>query len=288
MQTAADMPMQTYRAGEAVPKPFPEAPEMVAIPPGSFLMGSPEDEPERLGCEGAQHEVHIGRWLAVGKYAVTFKEWDRFADETGYGSEKVAKDFNWGRGTHPVINVSWDDAQAYAKWLNAKAGLGETSPNRYRLLSEAEWEYACRAGSTSAFSWGDSLNADQANYDGNSSYNGSPQGEWRQKTVPVDSFQPNAFGIYQMHGNVWEWVEDGWHDDNVGELVKGGWNWQANYAGAPTDGSVWTSGADTSRRVLRGGAWNDAPHWLRSASRLISLPQFGDDCVGFRLARTLP
>lgn len=89
-------------------------------------------------------------------------------------------------------------------------------------------------------------------------------------------------------GRVWEWVEDGWHDDNVVELVKGGWNWQANYAGAPTDGSVWTSGADTSRRVLRGGAWNDAPHWLRSASRLISLPQFGGDCIGFRLARALP
>ena len=289
MQTAADMPMQTYRAGEAVPKPFPEAPEMVAIPPGSFLMGSPEDEPERLGCEGAQHEVRIGTWLAVGKYAVTREEIVRFAQET-QRDMKGAYIWTVSEWTHdaqgswrepgfdqsqsdPAVCISWDDAQAYLQWLNNKAGLKADDPTRYRLLSEAEWEYACRAGTTTAFWWGNSISTDQANYDGTYSYNASPEGKYRLKTAPVDSFAPNPWGLYQMHGNVWEWVEDVWHD---------------NYQGAPTDGKAWTEGGNQSRRVFRGGWWYGFPGFWRSAYRHYFTPSDRYDGGGFRIARTLP
>src|SRR5262249_4374646 len=151
----------------------------------------------------------------------------------------------WGRGRLPVINVNWDDAASYLNWLSRKTG------KRYRLLSEAEREYVARAGATTAFWWGNSISPAQANYDGNYIYDGGPKGESRHKTVSVDSFQPNAWGLYQMHGNVREWIEDCYHE---------------SYVGAPSDGSAWTSGA-CSQRVLRGGAWNFFPKDLRSASR---------------------
>ena len=166
---------------------------------------------------------------------------------------------------HPVVCVSWNDAQAYIAWLN------QTSGQTYRLLSEAEREYAARGGTQTAFWWGDSINAAQANYDGNYSYNGSPKGEYRRATVPVNSFSPNPFDLYNVHGNVWEWVEDCWHD---------------NYSGAPTDGSAWTTG-DCRYRVLRGGSWYSFPPFLRSAYRYRHSPDIRNNDFGLRLARTL-
>jgi formylglycine-generating enzyme required for sulfatase activity len=150
-------------------------------------------------------------------------------------------------------------------WLSRKTGKA------YRLLSEAEREYAARAGTTTPFWWGSSISTTQANYDGNYTYGSGSKGEYRQKTVPVDMFQPNAWGLYQVHGNVWDWVEDCYHD---------------SYAGAPTDGSAWVSG-DCSGRVLRGGSWHYDPLFLRSACRLRLPSDLRYDRVGFRLGRTL-
>jgi formylglycine-generating enzyme required for sulfatase activity len=242
-----------------------EGPAMIWLPQGSFLMGSPETELGRDRDEGPQHQVHIRYPLAVGQTAVTFDEFDAFVADTNY--EHKPNDQGWGRGQRPVINVSWHDAQAYAKWLSQKTG------EKYRLLSEAEWEYAARAGTSTAFWWGNSITTDQANYDGNQSYNGSPQGEYRKKTLEVHSFQPNPWGLYQVHGNVWEWVQDKWH---------------GSYEGAPVDGSAWEAGGgEEDTRVLRGGSWVNNPRYLRAAGR--NRDDAGDRfyCLGFRLARTV-
>ena len=168
---------------------------------------------------------------------------------------------------HPVVCVSWNDAQAYIAWLNQSSG------QTYRLLSEAEREYAARGGTQTAFWWGDSINTAQANYAGTGpSYNGSPKGEYRQATEPVNSFSPNPFGLYNVHGNVWEWTQD---------------CWSANYyTGAPTDGSAWTTG-DCRYRVLRGGSWIGNPAVLRSAIRGRDTPDLRNVSGGLRLARTL-
>ena len=166
----------------------------------------------------------------------------------------------WGRGDRPVINVRWSDAKAYVAWLSTKTGLG------YRLLSEAEREYVARADTSTPCCWGTSISPNQANYD--------PAGERAenaQRTVPAKSFQPNRWGLYQVHGNVWEWVEDCWTD---------------NYVGAPRDGSAWIAEA-CHRRVLRGGSWGSDPQALRSASRTGYFPNLKDAYTGFRVARTL-
>jgi formylglycine-generating enzyme required for sulfatase activity len=169
--------------------------------------------------------------------------------------------------SHPVVCVSWNDAQAYIGWLN------QTTGKTFRLLSESEREYVARAGTQTAFWWGDSITTAQANYGGTGkSYNGSPKGEYRQATVPVSSFAPNPFGLYNVHGNVWEWVEDCFHD---------------TYGGAPADGSAWTTGCSNNARVLRGGSWNDNPAYLRSAIRSWGTPVSRDIDGGFRLARSL-
>jgi formylglycine-generating enzyme required for sulfatase activity len=189
-------------------------PEMVVIPAGEFLMGSPEDESERQANEGPQHPVVFAQSFAMGRYAVTFDEYDRFCEATG--REKPG-DQGWGRGRRPVINVSWEDTVAYCGWLSQETGAP------YRLLSEAKWEYAARAGTKTAFWWGDEIDTTRANYNGEYTYRNGPKGEYRQKTVPVDAFEPNPFGLYQVHGNVWEWVQDAWH---------------GSYEGAPTDGSA--------------------------------------------------
>ena len=181
------------------------------------------------------------------------------------------KSFNWRNvgfvqgNDHPVVCVSWNDAKAYAQWVS------QTTGKTYRLLSEAEREYVARAGNSTAFWWGKTINTEQANYDGNYSYNGSSKGKYRKPTMPVNSFKPNPFGLYNVHGNVWEWVEDVWHD---------------NYNGAPPDGSAWTTGGDQSLRVLRGGSWNDIPAYLRSASRDRDAPVSRGNNTGLRLART--
>ena len=226
-------------------------------------MGSPPDEPERSGDEGPQHEVRIAEPFAMGVYAVTFDEFDRFCAAT---NQAKPEDENWGRGKRPVINVSWNDAQSYCKWLTEQSG------RVYRLPGEAEWEYACRAGSKAAFNFGDNISTDQANFDGNNPYNRSAKGKYRKRTEPVGSFAPNAFGLYDMHGNVWEWCQDNWHE---------------NYQGAPDDGSPWEDGKSVAR-VLRGGSWYYGAASARSAARSLLNPDNRDNDVGFRVLCVSP
>jgi formylglycine-generating enzyme required for sulfatase activity len=259
----------------AVFQDAPFAPEMAVIPPGRFTMGSPKDEPGRYGDEGPRHEVTIPRPLAVGRYAVTFEEWDFAQDDKDWAAATGTKprkpnDEQWGRGRRPVIDVSWDDAKAYATWLSHRTGQA------YRLLSEAEWEYACRAGTATPFSWGGSITPEQANYNGDFIYEGGgAKGEYRAKTVPVDSFEPNPWGLYQMHGNVWEWCEDHWRDSykKKPERLK-------------VTGGAWTTRSGGSR-VLRGGAWDVYPAFLRAAVRGRGDSGGRSGSVGFRVARTL-
>lgn len=241
-------------------KDCPDCPEMVVVPSGSFTMGSPGNEPGREKDEGPQHKVTIAEPFAVGRFAVTFAEWDACAGDGGCGRYKPG-DNGWGRGNMPVINVSWDDAQSYVKWLSEKTG------RHYRLLSEAEREYVTRAGKKSPFWWGASISPEQANYDGNYTYNGGAKGIDRDKTMPVKSFEPNPWGLYQVHGNVYDWVEDCYHED---------------YHNAPGDGPAWTTG-ECKTRGLRGGSWNDDPQYLRAAYRSSSGPVYRNYDVGFRV-----
>ena len=228
-----------------------EGPEMVVLPTGSFRMGSPASEAGRFDIEDPVRTVTIGSRIAMGRYEVTFAEYDRFVSATGRASPN---DADWGRGTRPAINVSQTDAKAYAAWLSAQTG------KRYRLPSESEWEYAARAGTETAYSWGNTIGRNRANYH---SYDG---------TVPVGSFAANGFGLYDMHGNVWEWVEDCWHD---------------NYEGAPTDGSAWTTGCDQALAVVRGGSWVTVPRFLRAADRNWDSPSAHVNTLGFRLVQDL-
>jgi Sulfatase-modifying factor enzyme 1 len=184
--------------------------------------------------EDPPHEVTIAKTFAVGRTEVTFAEWDICVAE---GACLKASDSGWGRGDRPVINVSWDDAKEYVAWLSRITGKD------YRLLSEAEWEYAARAGTTTPYSWGDNIGKGNANCRGCDS-------QWDGKqTAPVGSFKPNAFGLYDMHGNVIEWVEDRWHE---------------SYGGAPTDGTAWLQDGDASRPIVRGGSWVSGPQDLRA------------------------
>jgi len=235
-------------------------PEMIVIPAGSFVMGSPDGEKNRANNEGLQHRVTFARPFAVGRFAVTFDEWDACVadgDCNGYSPN----DGGWGRGRRPVIYVSWNDAKTYVHWLSNKTGKA------YRLLSEAEREYVTRAGTATPYWWGASISTRLANY-----YDGAGSGrEDQQQTLPVDSFQPNPWGLYPVHGNIWEWTEDCYHDD---------------YRGAPSDGSAWTSG-DCGSRVIRGGSWTDLPGNLRAASRTSASAGDWDGLEGFRVARTL-
>ncbi len=233
-------------------------PVMMVVPAGSFTMGSPVNEPGRYDDEGPQHTVTFAQQFAVGQHELTFDEWDACVAEGGCDGYKPS-DQGWGRGRRPVMNVSWDDANAYVTWLATKTGKS------YRLLSESEYEYAMRAGTTTAYPWGDAVGKNNADCKGCGS-------QWDGKeTAPVGSFAANGFGLYDMVGNLWEWTEDCYHD---------------SYRGAPTDGSAWTAG-DCSGRVLRGGSWNDDPQNLRSASRVRNSADFRYDDIGYRVARTL-
>ena len=242
----------------------PECPEMAPVPAGSFIMGSPTHEAERGDDEGPRRRVTIPKPFAVGRYEVTFAEWNACAAAGGCGGRRPG-DEGWGRGRQPVINVSWDDAKAYVAWLSRKTG------KVYRLLSEAEWEYAARAGTTTPFHFGSTISASQANYNGNHTYGGGLKEVYREKTMPVGSFPANPFGLHDAHGNVLEWVEDCWN---------------GNYKGAPTDASAWING-DCAKRVLRGGSWSNKPGYLRSANRVRSKTDFRYYIFGFRVARTL-
>ena len=239
--------------------------DMVRLPAGQFQMGSPENEPERDNDEGPQHWVEVPAF-EIGRHEVTFVQWNDCV--SAGGCTYKPKDAGWGRGQRPVINVSWNDAQQYVRWLSGKTG------QRWRLPTEAEWEYAARAGSATPFSGGRCMTTRQANYDGNYDYNecGAKSGKSMLRTQPVGSYPPNAWGLYDIHGNVWEWVEDCWHD---------------GYTGTPTDGSAWTP-QPCLARVLRGGAWDVVPRGLRCADRWWVDPGSRGDSAGFRVARTLP
>ncbi|MDH3664788.1 MAG: SUMF1/EgtB/PvdO family nonheme iron enzyme [Alphaproteobacteria bacterium] len=248
---------KTPSAGETF-KDCNDCPEMVVIPAGSFEMGSPEDEEGRQDNEGPQHAVTIGAPFALGKYEVTFDEWD--ACVAAGGCDHKPDDEGWELGTRPIGDVSWKDAQQYAAWLSRE------TDEPYRLPSEAEWEYAARAFPVSqgskgtAYAFGDRITQEQANFNENLG-----------QTVDVGTYPPNAWGLHDMHGNVWEWVEDRWHD---------------SYDGAPTDGRAWVEG-DNSYNVVRGGSCVDHPDWLRSAARNAVNPVNRVLIVGFRVARTL-
>jgi formylglycine-generating enzyme required for sulfatase activity len=245
------------RVGQVI-KDCDVCPELVVLPQDSFKRGSPDSELLRDKNEGPQRTVRIGYPLAVGRYEVTQGQWKAVMDRNPSRFSSCGDDC-------PVEQVSWDDVQEYLTKLNARSG------QKYRLLSEAEWEYAARAGTTTPFHTGQTITPEQANFNGNYMYNGSAKGVYREKTMKVGSFGANAFGLYDMHGNVWEWVQDVWHD---------------NYTEAPTDGAAWEVGGDSSRRVLRGGSWDYNPRGVRSAIRSSIEPYYSSSGSGFRIAKT--
>ncbi len=226
------------------------------IEPGSFLMGSPETEAERFGHEGPQHEVNLQQGYWLFDTACTQALWQAVMDDNPS---------NFKGTDRPVEQVSWDDAQKFIKALNQKLpGLDLSLP------SEAQWEYACRAGTATPFSFGDNITPEQVNYDGNYPYAGDKKGKYREETVPVKSLPANPWGLYEMHGNVDEWVQDAWH---------------GNYKGAPTDGSVWESTEAGVAHVLRGGSWSNDARGCRSADRNDYQPDDQDNNLGFRCGR---
>jgi formylglycine-generating enzyme required for sulfatase activity/energy-coupling factor transporter ATP-binding protein EcfA2 len=246
---------RALKPGESFRECAKDCPAMVVVPAGEFMMGSPANEKGRYDNEGPQHRVTIIRPFAVSRFDVTFTDWD--ACVSVGGCTRVG-DSGFGRGTRPVINVSWDDAQRYVAWFSKMTG------RPYRLLTEAEWEYAARAGSTTAYFWGDDIGKENANCSGCGS-------QWdNRQTSPVGSFKANAFGLYDMAGNVWQWVQDCYH---------------GNYDAAPTDGSAWAV-RDCSQPVVRGGSWCYLPQNLRSAGRSWNPTVCRHGNIGFRLGRT--
>jgi sulfatase modifying factor 1 len=291
-------PSQARRDARAVAEPEPrkvfrdrledgsEGPAMVVIPAGEFWMGSEKSsDAEAYDDEVPRHRVVIARPFAVGRYAVSVGEFGRFVHSSSYRTEadrdgnsylwdskasdwKKASGVNWQHDAQgqtaaddlPVLHVSWNDAQAYCEWLAEQTG------KPYRLPTEAEWEYAARAGTDTRYWWGDKVGKGHANCDGCNS-------RWGGKNVaPVGSFKANDWGLYNMLGNAWEWVEDCWHE---------------SYKGAPEDGSVWpeADGGDCARRVIRGGSWTHVPRYVRSAYRYGGTPDYRGLNLGFRLAQ---
>lgn len=244
-------------------------PQMAAIPAGTNLIGSPDDERGRDASEGPQQQIVIAQAFAAGRSEVSFAEWLACVAEGGCNAYRPG-DYDWGYGLRPVINVSWMDAQAYVAWLSRKTGA------RYRLLSEAEWEYAARGCvsvcGSAPFWFGAEISNSRANYDWRYSYDGSPKAAPPRKTVEIYSSEANPFGLMQVHGNVREWVEDCWN---------------ASLAGLPKDGSARRTG-DCNSHVVRGGSWADEPKDLRSAARSWEVTAERRAQIGFRVARMLP
>lgn len=251
-----------------------QCPEMIVIPAGSFKMGS--SQAELNNNEGPQHTVTIRKPFAVGIYDVTFDQWG-YCVAWGGCDSYVPSDLDWGRGNRPVISVNWFDAQNYVRWLNEKvrssvqateSAESASTEGPYRLLSEAEWEYAARAGTTTAYYWGDGRNKGKANCDGCGS-------EWDNKqTAPVGSFAPNPFGLYDMAGNVLQWTEDCYHE---------------NYERAPINGTAWKTGLPGACdvRMMRGGSWFNSTYYIRSSQRFIVSAHIRANNTGFRVAKTL-
>jgi len=225
--------------------------EWVSIPGGTFDMGSPVSEAERDDNE-TLHQVTLSDFM-MSKYEVTFEQYDLFCDATG---RKKPGDEGWGRKKHPVINVNWIDATAFADWLGC------------RLPTEAEWEYAARSGTSTPFNTGNNLTSSQSNYDGRNPYNKNAKGEYRKKTLPVGSFAANEYGLFDMHGNVWEWCSD----------LYGAYS-----ASPQTDPKGAMSG---KTRVRRGGGWNDYARRCHSAYRDNVNPAYRDYSIGIRLVKS--
>jgi formylglycine-generating enzyme required for sulfatase activity len=226
--------------------------EMIAIPGGTFWMGSPANEAERGDNESPQHQVTVPSFF-MGKYPLTQAQYQAI----------MGKNPAYFKGNNrPVENVSWDDAVRFCQKLSQRTG------KNYRLPSEAEWEYACRAGTKTPFSFGDNITTDLVNYDGTYPYKSAPKGKYREQTTDVGTFPPNAFGLYDMHGNVWEWCEDDWHE---------------NYIDAPTDGSAWNSQSGSNTKLLRGGSWYYVAGDCRSANRVRDSRDYRDCYCGFRV-----
>ncbi len=246
--------------------------EMVEIPGGTFVMGAPEVEEDTSDRERPQHDVTVSSFC-LGKYPVTQAQWRVVAL-----MPKIDRDLDpdpshfKGDDDRPVEGVSWLDAQEFCQRLSNATG------REYRLPSEAEWEYACRAGTTTPFHFGETITTQFVNFNGDYTYADAPEGEKRKQTTPVGSFPPNRFGLYDMHGNVWEWCEDDWHE---------------HYNGAPTDGSAWIENDNRTetKKVLRGGSWYHYPRFCRCANRFRLDPGNRVNYYGFRLccsvARTL-
>ena len=294
---AAPLPVEPPPTAMTVGRRWRDCPEencpwLVEVPVGHFRMGSPLSEPDRVADESPQHTVHVGYRLGVMEHEVTRAEFAAFVEDAEYdmpagcwvwNGTKVAFDAqrDWRQpgftqtDQDPVVCVNWEDAQAYARWFSQFSGA------EYRLPSEAEWEYVARAGSRTAFSFGEgaevcrlSNSADQSLHEAQPDWNIAVTTctDGVAFTAPVGRYAANAVGVYDMHGNVWEWVQDCWH---------------SSYLGAPADGSAWSSDCNDERRIVRGGSWFDPPRFLRSASRNRAPASIRGALMGFRLVRTL-
>jgi formylglycine-generating enzyme required for sulfatase activity len=244
--------------------------EMVAIPGGTFTMGTEDEEIERLikkfNWEGfrrerLQHQVTVPPFF-MGRYPITQAQWQAIAATAKIDIDLETNPSNFTGNELPVERVTWYQATEFCKRLSRE------TKQEYRLPSEAEWEYACRAGTTTPFYFGETITGKLANHNASNTYADEPKGEYRKETTPVGQFPPNAFGLYDMHGNVWEWCADTWHD---------------NYDGAPTDGSVWTKNGNDNRSPLRGGSWFIFPNRCRSAYRNNYDRRDNDSSNGFRV-----
>ena len=236
-------------------------PEMIVIPTGEFIMGSPVTEINRGQDESPQREIFVDYNFAVGVFEITFEQWERCLNQKACDHNPI--DNGWGRGNQPVTNVSWLDTKQYIAWLSNKTG------HQYRLLTEAEWEYVARAGSKKRFWWGDESPKGKA-----VCLQCDLTGKSNNMSNPVGSYSPNPFGLYDLHGNVWEWVEDCWSE---------------NYTLHPADTSAFIPNGECKRRVVRGGAWPNGGRQLRSANRSWKSPNHrSTNGKGFRVAMTLP
>jgi formylglycine-generating enzyme required for sulfatase activity len=236
--------------------------EMVLVPGGTYLMGSPDTEKQRFGEEGPQHNVEVPGFY-MGKFEVTQAQWQAVASLPKVNRDMNPNPSNFEGVNRPVQKISYQDAVEFCDRLSKKTG------RPYRLPSEAQWEYACRAGTTTPFYFGEALPGDLVNYDARSPYGAGEKGAYRKTTLPVGSLNaPNAFGLYDMHGGLWEWCLDPWHSD---------------YKGAPRDGSAWEAGGNNGLRVIRGGAWNRIANHCRSAYRLKNPTTERLDVIGFRV-----
>ena len=241
---------------------------LMLIPASEFLMGAPKDEPEGYKDEKPQHLVKVPQFL-MGRYPITQAQWHVVCGYPQIERELNSDPSEFKGDNRPVENVSWDDAQEFCKRLSAQTG------KEYRLPSEAQWEYGCRAGTKTRFHFGEIITAEIANYSGTEIYNNGPKREYRQQTMEVGMFPANEWGLHDMHGNVWEWCEDDWH---------------SNYEGAPNDGSAWVeTDRESTRGLLRGGAWKDVtPVHCRSACRHSNSRDRHNNCIGFRVCCVLP